>query len=131
MKGLTLAYSPTRSTMTAQINIGDRNDRDHVLRLASVQMAFVPNALTTNGRHWLPREPLLGWQDHQPAPDGTYAIENCAFDSELSDRVRKAIAAVDAARQTSLGLKLKQILGSPQPTMLTLPFCPSVSYQPI
>ncbi|MEW1779422.1 DUF5663 domain-containing protein [Streptomyces sp. NPDC086777] len=83
---------------------------DHVLRLAAVQLAYVPNVRRFQGNYWLPDEPLLGLTLGSADKDGEIALAGLDLSEEAESRTDDALDAARRERLRSTELKIKQIL---------------------
>lgn len=83
---------------------------DHVLRLAAVQLAYVPNIRKNQGNYWLPDEPLLGLPYASVTDGGDTALADLDLGEEFESRTDDALDSARRERQRSMELKVKQIL---------------------
>ncbi|MEU5514206.1 helicase HerA-like domain-containing protein [Streptomyces griseoaurantiacus] len=82
---------------------------DHVLRLATVQLAYVPNIRKDQGHYWLPDEPLLGIP-HVSVTSGGTALAEADLGEEFESRTDEALDDARRERHRSTELKIKQVL---------------------
>ncbi|MCL8013685.1 type IV secretory system conjugative DNA transfer family protein [Streptomyces sp. AS02] len=84
---------------------------DNVLRLAAVQLAYIPNIRRNQGNHWLPDEPLLGLPYASvPQGDDTALTDLLDLGEEFESRTDDALEAARRERRKSTELKVKQVL---------------------
>ncbi|SNS13001.1 type IV secretory system conjugative DNA transfer family protein [Actinomadura mexicana] len=82
---------------------------DHLLRLAAVQLDYIPNMRTRQADYWLPDEPLIGIKSIPVESDDT-ALNDLDLGDEFEDQTDTAVSVIRRARHRSSELKLKQIL---------------------
>jgi hypothetical protein len=85
---------------------------DQLLRLAVVQLEYVPNQITAQGKYWLPDEPLISLGTlHTTRPhDKLISLSQQAFDPEIRAETEEKISGFERERIENLDLKLRQIL---------------------
>ncbi|MDX3798046.1 type IV secretion system DNA-binding domain-containing protein [Streptomyces sp. AK04-3B] len=83
---------------------------DHLLRLAAVQLAYVPNIRKNQGSYWLPDEPLLAMPSNSETGSDVPALADLDLGEEFESRTDDALNDARLGRRRSTELKLKQIL---------------------
>ncbi|MFJ6928025.1 type IV secretion system DNA-binding domain-containing protein [Streptomyces nigra] len=83
---------------------------DHVLRLAAVQLGYVPNVRRLQGNYWLPDEPLLGLPLVPAGKNKEIALAGLDLGEEVESRTDDALDAARRERLRSTELKIKQVL---------------------
>ncbi|MGV9994540.1 type IV secretion system DNA-binding domain-containing protein [Streptomyces sp. NPDC003374] len=83
---------------------------DNLLRLAAVQLAYVPNVRKNQGSYWLPDEPLLSLSYASATDAGGTALADLDHGEEFEGRTDEALNSSRRERLRSMELKVKQIL---------------------
>jgi hypothetical protein len=86
--------------------------RNELLRLATVQLEYVPNYVTPQGKYWLPDEPLIpfGTLHATGALGKLTSLSQQPFDEDVRAETEEKIRNSERDRLENLDLKLRQIL---------------------
>jgi len=84
-------------------------ERDHVLRVAAVQLAYVPNSRIRQGEHWLPDEPILAFAAENPSAERV-ALSDEDLGEEYLALTDEALQAAKRERLKATDIKIKQVL---------------------
>jgi hypothetical protein len=78
----------------------------------AVQLEYIPNYITPQGRYWLPDEPLipLGTLHTTRSNDRLTSLSQQAFDDDIGAETEEKIRNSEGERLENLDLKLRQIL---------------------